>query len=94
MGFSYRPASHVAWHAGTTTLRREIDFIPQSGIYEFGYRTASLWNLEGRYDNLMPELTLSPHKFGYKIIGAQPGGDGAKEVNSCYTRTVISSSKM
>jgi hypothetical protein len=29
--------SDVAWRAGTTTLFR-VDFIPQSGIYEFGYR--------------------------------------------------------
>ncbi len=33
IGLSYRPASHVAWCAGTTT--------PQSGIYELGYYSRS-----------------------------------------------------
>jgi hypothetical protein len=26
------------WRAGTTALYAGVDFIPQSGIYEFGYR--------------------------------------------------------
>ncbi len=37
IGLSYRPASHVAWRAGTI-IYAGVDFIPQSGIYEFGYR--------------------------------------------------------
>ncbi len=36
IGFSwYRHARLHGWRAGTTT---GVDFIPQSGIYEFGYR--------------------------------------------------------
>ncbi len=35
IGLSYRPASHVAWRAGTTTLCRSWLY-PPLGIYEFG----------------------------------------------------------
>ncbi len=40
IGLAYRLTRHVAWRAGTTKPYAGVDFIHQSGIYEFGYRKA------------------------------------------------------
>ncbi len=37
IGLSYRPASHVACGVSVQQLHAGVDFISQSGIYEFGY---------------------------------------------------------